>query len=73
MPIEAQAAEVARVKRSRATWSSSPAACPRGASIREARELARRHNITGLLIEETRGSGVLAGLLSNRDMPWDAA
>ena len=42
-------------------------------SVREARELARRHNVTGLLIEEAPGSGVLAGLLSNRDLPWSAA
>jgi IMP dehydrogenase len=50
-----------------------PFVLARSASIREARELARRHNVTGLLIEEAPGSGVLAGLLSNRDLPWSAS
>jgi len=50
-----------------------PFVLARGASVREARELARRHNVTGLLIEEAPGSGILAGLLSNRDWPWSPA
>jgi IMP dehydrogenase len=31
---------------------------------------AERHSITGILIETSPGSGVLAGLLSQRDIPW---
>ena len=73
LPIAAQAAEVARVKRTQGHVVDRPFCLARGSSIREARELARRHNVTGLLIEETPGSGVLAGLLSNRDLPWGAA
>ncbi len=73
LPIAAQAAEVARVKRTQGHVVDQPFCLARGSSIREARELARRHNVTGLLIEETPGSGVLAGLLSNRDLPWGAA
>ena len=70
MPIEAQAAKVEQVKRSHGHVIEHPHALPRDATLREAREFIRRHHITGILIEETRGSGVLAGLLSNRDMPW---
>lgn len=71
LPIDEQAAEVARVKRSHGYVVEQPIALPRDATLREAREVTRRHHITGILIEERRGSGVLAGLLSNRDMPWD--
>jgi IMP dehydrogenase len=61
------------VKRSYGYMVEQPLSLPKDATIREAREFTRKHNITGILIEETRGSNVLAGLLSNRDMPWDAA
>src|SRR6185503_18154448 len=73
MTIEAQARGVGKVKRSYGYMVEQPLSLPRDATIREAREFARAHNVTGLLIEETRGSSVLAGLLSNRDMPWDPA
>ena len=71
MSIEAQAKGVEKVKRSYGYMVEQPLSLPRDATIREAREFTRAHNITGILIEETRGGGVLAGLLSNRDMPWD--
>jgi IMP dehydrogenase len=71
MPIEAQAAEVSRVKRRHGHVVQEPIVLPRDATLREAREVIRRHRITGILIEEQRGSGTLAGLLSNRDMPWN--
>jgi IMP dehydrogenase len=70
MTIEAQARSVAKVKRSHGYVIDQPLMLPREATVREAREFTRQHNITGILIEEARGSGVLAGLLSNRDMPW---
>jgi len=73
MPIASQAEAVARVKRSHGHVVEKPLCLPRDASVREAREFTRSHNITGILIEEARGSNVLAGLLSNRDMPWLAA
>lgn len=72
MSIEAQAREVKRVKRSHGHVVEQPLSLPRTATIREARAFAKRHSITGILIEQTAGSGVLAGLLSNRDMPWSA-
>jgi len=70
MTIEAQVEKVARVKRSHGHVVEQPLRLPRGTTLREARAYTRQHNITGILIEESRGSGVLAGLLSNRDMPW---
>jgi IMP dehydrogenase len=70
MPIVAQAAEVTRVKRRHGHVVEEPISLPRDATMAEAREVTRRHNITGILIEEQRGSRILAGLLSNRDMPW---
>jgi len=71
MPIEAQAREIQRVKRSHGHVVEHPLSLPRTATIREAREFTKRHSITGILIEQTAGSGTLAGLLSNRDMPWN--
>lgn len=70
MSIEAQAESVARVKRSHGHVVERPLCLPRDATIREARQFARQHHVTGILIEQTRGANVLAGLLSNRDMPW---
>lgn len=70
LPVEEQAREVERVKRSHGWIIEEPIRIPRTATIREARETTRRHGVTGLLIEQERGSGVLAGLLSKRDMPW---
>ncbi len=71
LPIETQAEEVARVKRSHGHVVEVPISLPRDATLREAREVTRHHHITGILIEESRGSRILAGLLSNRDMPWN--
>lgn len=73
LSIDDQAREVERVKRSHGWIVEDPIRLPRTATLREARETTRRHGVTGLLIEEERGSGVLAGLLSKRDMPWDPA
>jgi IMP dehydrogenase len=70
LPIDQQAAMVKRVKRSHSAVIEHPLCLPRGTTIREARVFARSHNITGILIEESPGSGILAGLLSDRDMPW---
>ena len=68
--IEAEAADVAAVKRSHGHLVEHPWRLPRDATLREARDFARHHRVTGILIEESRGSGVLAGLLSHRDLPW---
>jgi IMP dehydrogenase len=70
MSISDQAKEVAQVKRSHSYIVERPLCLPKHATIREARLFTRKHNITGILIEEEPGAYRLAGLLSNRDMPW---
>jgi IMP dehydrogenase len=71
MPIEQQAREVERVKRSHGWVVEEPLRLPRSATLGQAREFIRQRGITGILIEEHPGDGVLAGLLSNRDLPWN--
>ena len=68
--IEKQAALVSRVKRSHSAVIENPLCLPITATVGEAKLFARRHNINGLLIETTEGSGVLAGVLTRRDIPW---
>ncbi len=70
MPIAAQAESVARVKRTYGYVVEQPLSLPRGTTVREARAFIARHDTTGILIEEAHGSGILVGLLSNRDLPW---
>jgi len=70
MPIERQAEMVRRVKRSYGAVIESPFTLPRGTTIREAKAFAQRHNIHAILIEESEGGGILAGLLTARDIPW---
>lgn len=70
LSIEAQAENVTRVKRSHGYVVERPLLLSRDATIREARAYTREHHITGILIEESRGNSKLAGMLSNRDMPW---
>ena len=70
MSIAEQVDMVKRVKRSQGYVVEQPLSLPRDVTIREAMEFIRQHHITGILIEEGRSSRVLAGLLSNRDIPW---
>ncbi|MGE3538734.1 MAG: IMP dehydrogenase [Candidatus Tectimicrobiota bacterium] len=70
LSIEGQAREVAQVKRSHGFVIEQPLCLPKGTTMREARAFLRQHAITGLLIEESVGSRILAGVLSNRDFPW---
>jgi IMP dehydrogenase len=69
--IEAEAASVRYVKTRHSYVIEHPLMLERGATIAEARQAIRRHNASSLLIEELRGSGTLAGILSHRDMPLD--
>jgi len=69
MPVEEQAELVRRVKRTHGFLVDQPMALPRGTTIGEAVRVTRAHNVSGLLIEESPGSGILAGLLSHRDVP----
>jgi IMP dehydrogenase len=70
MPIDRQAEIVRRIKRSYGAVIEQPFRLPRGTSIRDAKAFARRHHIHAILIEESEGSGLLAGLLTARDIPW---
>ncbi|HSR68109.1 MAG TPA: IMP dehydrogenase [Acidobacteriota bacterium] len=70
LSIERQAEKVALVKRSWGTVIEEPLSLPRGASIRDAKNFARRHGVTALLIVEKEGSETLAGVLTQRDIPW---
>lgn len=70
MSIEAQAASVHKVKRSHGFVVEEPICLAATATIREARELARQHNVTGLLVVAGPESRELRGMLSNRDLPW---
>ena len=69
MPIARQAEMVRLVKRSYSAVIEHPFSLPRGSTIGAARAFARSHNVTGILIEESAGSGILAGILTNRDIP----
>ena len=71
MSIERQARKVAQIKRSQSAVIKQPLCLPLGATIQQARIFARNHSITGILIETEPGSNILAGLLSQRDMPWN--
>lgn len=68
--IERQAGKVAEVKRSYSAIIEKPHCLPLGTTLGEAVRFARRRKITGILIETSEGSGILAGVLSNRDIPW---
>ena len=71
--IERQCDTVGRVKRSHSAVIEQPRTLPLGATIGEARIFARLHKINGILIETAPGSGILAGVLTRRDIPWDRA
>jgi len=69
VPVERQADMVRFVKRSHSAVIESPTCVSRGTKLGDAKAIAKRHHITALLVEEKPGSGVLAGLLTNRDIP----
>ncbi len=68
--IARQADKVAEVKRSYSAIIEHPHCLPLGTTLGDAVRFARRRKITGILIETRAGSGILAGLLSSRDIPW---
>ena len=66
LPIDAQAAEVDRVKRSEAGMIAEPVTLPPDAPVADALELMERYHISGVPI--TEGGGRLVGILTNRDL-----
>jgi IMP dehydrogenase len=70
--IEDQAARVRYVKTRHSYVIAEPLVLERTATISEARHAIRLYNASSFLIEETKGSGTLVGILSHRDMPLDS-
>jgi IMP dehydrogenase len=71
--IAEQAARVRYVKTRHSYVIDNPLQLERTATIAEARQAIRRWNASSFMIEEVKGSGRLAGILSHRDMPLDTA
>ncbi|HVQ30184.1 MAG TPA: IMP dehydrogenase [Vicinamibacteria bacterium] len=69
--IAEQAERVRYVKSRHSYVIDRPVVLERAATMAQARKTIRSHSASGILIEETKGSGLLAGILSHRDMPLD--
>ena len=66
MPIDDQAAEVQRVKRSQSGMIGDPVTLPATATLDDAEQIMNRFKISGVPI--TGADGVLVGILTNRDV-----
>jgi IMP dehydrogenase len=66
LPIEAQVAEVDKVKRSESGMIVEPVTLPPDARVADALELMATYHISGVPI--TDASGTLVGILTNRDL-----
>jgi IMP dehydrogenase len=66
LPIEEQAAEVDKVKRSESGMIVEPVTLPPGAPVAAALELMAKYHISGVPV--TDESGRLVGILTNRDL-----
>ena len=69
LPIDEQAAEVARVKRAESSMIADPIATTADKTIAEARELMSRYGISGLPVVD--GNGRLVGILTKRDLLFE--
>jgi len=69
MPIERQAAEVDKVKRSEHGIIVDPISLPPNKTIRDALSLMERYHISGVPITEDEGR--LVGILTNRDIRFE--
>jgi len=68
MPIEEQAAEVDRVKRSESGMITNPITLNQESTVMQAEEIMKRYKISGLpVIEE---DGKLIGIITNRDIKY---
>jgi len=67
--IEKEARQVAAVKRQQSFIVSNPLVICKNTSIGEAKRIAQVEKVSGLLVEETAGNGILVGVLSRRDFP----
>ncbi|XVQ12096.1 IMP dehydrogenase [Spirillospora sp. CA-255316] len=69
MPVEEQAAEADRVKRSEAGMITNPVTCLPDATLADVEELCARYRISGVPVTDVRG--VLVGIVTNRDMRFE--
>jgi IMP dehydrogenase len=69
LPIEAQVAEVDRVKRSEAGMIVEPLTLPPEALVSDALALMERYHVSGVPI--TDGDGRLVGIVTNRDLRFE--
>jgi IMP dehydrogenase len=69
MPIDRQAAEVDRVKRSESGMILNPITLGPDAALREAHHLMARFKISGVPIVD--GAGKLIGIITNRDLQFE--
>src|SRR2546426_4740008 len=69
LSIEDQVAEVDKVKRSESGMIVEPVTLPPGALVSDALELMSRYHISGVPIID--GTGVLVGILTNRDLRFE--
>jgi IMP dehydrogenase len=69
LSIEAQVAEVDKVKRSESGMIVEPVTLPPDAPVRAALELMARYKVSGIPI--TDDAGVLVGILTNRDLRFE--
>ena len=69
LSIEAQAAEVDKVKRSESGMIVEPVTLPPGALVRDALGLMARYKVSGVPI--TDAGGILVGILTNRDLRFE--
>ena len=69
LSVEAQAAEVDKVKRSEAGMIVEPVTLPPGAAVSEALQLMATYRISGVPI--TDEAGRLVGILTNRDLRFE--
>ena len=68
MPPEAQAEQVAMVKRYVAGMVVNPVTIPPGATLADALRLMGAHRISGIPVVEAGKNGKLVGILTNRDV-----
>jgi len=71
LPIEAQADEVDKVKRSESGMIVDPVTLPADATIERAQEVMARFHISGVPIVD--GEHRLVGIVTNRDLRWEEA
>jgi IMP dehydrogenase len=69
LSIEAQVAEIDKVKRSESGMIVEPVTLPPGAPVRAALELMARYKVSGVPI--TDDDGILVGILTNRDLRFE--